>query len=134
MKYVADDGTVFNTEQECKDHEDKCAQIAEYVTFYSDELLEISMCDAVNYFDAVTYIYVKSNPLDVANYIGEDLGYEAREIYAPGVYKFNAEGVLFNIDDLIYEYTMTAQELERERNSIYQDQGISIETEGKSDE
>lgn len=96
MKYVAEDGKIFDTETECREHEIglKSASVKTYYQFF-----DISG-NPINDYDDSEYLYIYSNVEDVISYFRNEMGWEIAGIKTAGIYKFDThEYVWTNIDN-----------------------------------
>ena len=114
MRYVADDGTMFDTEQECKEYEDKQNEILTWFTLYDAELFEVTVKDIC----CTEYLYVKSHPYEVAEYVYQNSGFERDGIDSKGLYVLNDEGYWQKLDDLITQHSEAIKELSYVRDAI----------------
>ena len=65
MRYVADDGTEFDTEQDCLDYEREQMKIKENFVLYDKDFNKIDINDTDNY----EYLYIISDVQGVAEYL-----------------------------------------------------------------
>lgn len=115
MKYVADDGTEFTTEQECLEHEKKVEDISYSFIVYDENLKIITVDD----YNATEYIYILSNAEDVVHYLSNVHGWWVRGINGEGIYKYNYVNYNWEaIDGLISDYLSKAQMLTEVKNKI----------------
>ena len=73
MRYVADDGTEFETEKECMEYEKNFYNIKNSFLMY-DEKFELIDTETTYTLDHARYLYVLDNAQDVALYLKEEWG------------------------------------------------------------
>ena len=99
MRYLSDDGIVFDTELKCREHENQLrAQQLPFV-LYDENLNEVSIDDTYRIY----YIQVLGNPEAVDQYTATEYGWDG--IDRIGIYELHDEGYWQNIDDLIEQAT-----------------------------
>lgn len=125
MKYVADDGAVFNTEKECLEYETKSKFYQSRFILYSETFDVLDMLSIQEWKD-VAYVYVRTYDSEAVSYLSDHSWLNTQDIYVPGVYKVDAIGVCLNLDDMIHEHAQIVKELERERNVIYKNIGVPV--------
>lgn len=96
MRYVADDGTEFNTEQDCLDYENEQINIRNNFILYDKDFNKIDINDIYSY----EYLYIISNVQEVAEYLKHWVGfcYGLNDI---GLYRLNDDGNWEFVNDLI---------------------------------
>lgn len=114
MRYVADDGTEFETEKECLEHESSIADIENSFIIYDKKLNE---ADNIDY---CYYINVLRRADDVANYLYNQygLGMERDDINKEGIYLYDDNGRFKYVDDLFRYYCEQARKLQRVRKRL----------------
>ena len=118
MKYVADDGTYFNTEAECMKYEEDQKAIFSCFILYDESLNVVSIEDTYR----IDYVHILSRPLEVAECIYQNCGYERDGISDVGIYKIHEEGYWQNVDKLIEEHTKKLEALKAVKIGILQQQ------------
>lgn len=115
MKYVANDGTEFTTEQECLEYEKKTEDILYSFILYDKQLNVMSVED----YDDAEYIYVLQDAETVVEYIVTTYGWCIEGIVGEGIYVYNYDKDRWEaVDDLITDYQSKAQFLMDVRNKI----------------
>lgn len=115
MKYVADDGTEFTTEQECLEYEKKVENISYSFIVYDENLKIIPVDD----YNSVRYIYILSNAEDVVHYLCDIHGWVVEGINGEGIYRYNDVNSNWEaVDGLISDYLSKAQMLTEVKNKI----------------
>lgn len=114
MRYVADDGTEFETEKECLEHESSIADIENSFIIYDKKLNEV---DNIDYCD---YINVLRRAEDVANYLYDQygIGMERDDIDKEGIYLYDVDGRFKYVDDLFRYHCEQAHRLQRVRKRL----------------
>ena len=96
MKYVADDGTEFDTEKECLDYEREQMKIKENFVLYDKDFNKIDINDTDNY----EYLYIISDVQGVAEYLRYWVGF-CDGLDDTGLYWLNGDGDWEFVNDLI---------------------------------
>lgn len=96
MKYVADDGMEFDTEQECLDYEREQMKIKDNFVLYDKDLNKIDINDINNY----EYLSIISDVQGVADYLRNWVGF-CDGLDDIGLYRLNDEGEWVFVNDLI---------------------------------
>ena len=115
MKYVADDGTYFNTEAECMKYEEDQKALFSCFILYDEELNVVSVEDTYR----IEYVYILSRPQAVADCIYQNSGYSCDGIVGVGIYKINDDGYWENVDKLIKKHTMQLEALKAVKIGIF---------------
>ena len=115
MKYVADDGTYFDTEKECIEYEAEQKAILSCFVMYDEQLSVVS----VENICRVEYVHVLSRPQEVAEYIYQNAGYERDGLDSEGIFRIHEDGYWQNVDTLINEYTKQIESLKAVKAGIY---------------
>jgi len=97
MRYVADDGTEFDTEQDCLDYESKQINIRNNFVLYDKDFNKI---DDINDTDNYEYIYIISDVQGVAEYLHYWVGF-SDGLNDIGLFWLNNEGEWVSVNDLI---------------------------------
>ena len=118
MKYVADDGTYFNTEAECMKYEEDQKALFSCFILYDEELNVVSVEDTYR----IEYLHILSRPQAVAECIYQNCGYERDGIDGVGIYKIHEDGYWQKIDDLIAEHTKQLEVLKAVKENILKQQ------------
>lgn len=115
MKYVANDGTEFTTEQECLEYEKKLEDISYSFILFNKQLKVTSV---ENYNDA-EYIYILQDVKTVIEYLSVTYGWCIEGIVGEGIYVYNYDKDCWEaVDDLIADYQSKAQFLIDVRDKI----------------
>ena len=114
MRYVADDGTEFETEKECLEYERSIADIENSFIVYDAQL------NKVNNIDYCYYVDILRRPKDVAEYLYNQygLGMSTDDISKEGIYLYNEDGVFKNVDELFRYHCEQARRLQRVRKRL----------------
>ena len=113
MKYVADDGTEFTTEQECLAYEKKMEDILYSYIMFNKDVNVIANDD----FNNLEYLYILDNAEDVCDYIYNETGWKDG-INGRGIYRLNEDGDFEAVDGLISDYLSKAQMVTEVKNKI----------------
>lgn len=97
MRYVADDGMEFDTEQECLEYENKQMKIKDNFVLYDKDFNKI---DDINDTDNYEYIYIISDVQGVAEYLHYWVGF-SDGLNDTGLFWLNDEGEWESVNDLI---------------------------------
>lgn len=97
MRYVADDGTEFDTEQDCLDYEQKQMKIKDNFILYDKDFNKIN---DINDTDNYEYIYIISDVQGVAEYLHYWVGF-SDGLNDTGLFWLNDEGEWESVNDLI---------------------------------
>lgn len=102
MRYVADDGTEFDTEKECLEYEEHINDIKKCFILYSENLNKLTYDSA----DSVYYLHILEKPTEVANYLYEEygLGFNYDIINTIGIYYYDDDGLWKYVDGMIEAY------------------------------
>lgn len=110
MRYVADDGTEFETERECREYEQGLDKIHSSMTMFDENFDKIDVATACCLSNAC-YLYVKGNAEKVKTYLEEQFGF-GEGIYKSGMYIADKEEAKWNfIDNLIEQYRVNIEKL-----------------------
>lgn len=98
MRYVADDGTEFETEKECLEHECLLADIESSFIMYDEDLNKLSSED----YDDCYYVHVLRRATDVGNYLYSQygIGLECTDIAKEGIYYYDNDCRFRSVGDL----------------------------------
>ena len=98
MRYVADDGTEFDTEKECLEYESLIADIENSFIMYDERLNKLS---PENY-ESCHYVCVLRKALDVSEYLYNQygLGMNRDDITNNGVYMYDDDGRFKSVSEL----------------------------------
>lgn len=118
MKYVADDGTYFNTEAECMKYEENQKALFSCFVLYDENLNVVSVEDTYR----IEYLHILSRPQAVAECIYQNSGFSCDGISVAGIYKLHEDGYWQNIDKLIDEHTKQIESLKAVKVGILQQQ------------
>lgn len=130
MKYVAEDGTIFNCEKDCEEYEDRTDPITNYVTMYNEELDNLNLTDnniSTN-LKYCKYIHILSNVDRVKQFLVRN-GSIDEGIAHPGIYMLSTEtpeGYCYNrwfdLDDVIKEIRQEMDSFKAVKTGILQSQ------------
>ena len=122
MKYVAEDGTIFTCEKDCREYEDNIDPITNHFVLY-DKDLEVQTITDINDFPSFEYIYIMSEPDRVVEYI-QRYGVYSVGITDCGIYTYDDScgESWYKIDDIIKYYKNKADSLEAIKTGILQAQ------------
>lgn len=110
MRYVADDGTEFETEKECKEYEQELDKIHLSMIIFDENFDKIDVANACCLSNAC-YLYVKGNAEKVKAYLKEQFAF-GEGIYKSGMYIVDEEEAKWNfIDSLIDQYRNNIEKL-----------------------
>ena len=110
MRYVADDGSEFKTEKECKEYEQGLDKVHSSMIIFDENFNKIDVANACCLSNAC-YLYVKGNAEKVKTYLEEQFGF-GEGIYKFGVYIADKEEARWNfIDNLIEQYRNNIEKL-----------------------
>lgn len=110
MRYVADDGTEFETEKECKEYEQEFYKIHLSMIIFDENFDRIDVANACCLSNAY-YLYVKGNAEKVKSYLEEQFGF-GEGIYKSGIYIVDGKEARWNfIDNLIEQYRSNIEKL-----------------------
>lgn len=116
MRYVADDGTEFETEKECLEHECLLADIESSFIMYDERFNKLS---SENY-ESCHYVSVLRRALDVSEYLYSHygLGMNRDDIDKEGIYLYNDDGRFQLVDELFCYHCEQARRLQRIRKKL----------------
>ena len=110
MHYVADDGTEFETEKECREYEQEFYKIHSSMIMFDENFDKIDVVTACCLSNAY-YLCVKDNAEKVDSYLEEQFGF-GEGIYKSGMYIADKEEARWNlIDNLIEQYKNNIEKL-----------------------
>ena len=117
MRYVADDGTEFETEKECMEYEQELDKIHSSMIMFDENFDKIDVANACCLSNAC-YLYVKGNAEKVESYLQEQFGF-GEGIYKFGMYIVDGEEAKWNfIDNLIEQYRNNIEKLSTIKREI----------------
>ena len=113
MKYVADDGTEFDTEKECLEYENDILDIEKSFIIFNDKLDKVKSESA----DYCYYLNVLKRCVDVSEYLYSHygLGMESDDINRCGIYLYDDNGRFRYVNDLIDDYS---EKVEKLKNAV----------------
>lgn len=116
MKYVADDGTEFTTEQECLSYENRMAEIEHNFILFDTAMKRISLLDA----EDCEYIYILAKPDEVVRYLSDRFGFCGLEdITKIGLYFYHCSDYSFkSFDSTINDLEAKVSELKSLKRGI----------------
>lgn len=110
MRYVADDGTEFETEKECREYEQEFYKIHLSMIIFDENFDKIDVANACCLSNAC-YLYVKGNAEKVKAYLKEQFAF-GEGIYKSGMYIADGIEEKWNfIDNLIEQYRVNIEKL-----------------------
>lgn len=108
IEYIAEDGTVFNNEEDCKKHERTAELMSEYNKLVKGNVNEFELFfengDVDYSYDIVEV--KKENDIDIVNKVLNNIEKNEKQIKEPGMYL-----VGHDCDDNIYGYWTTLGEI-----------------------
>lgn len=109
MRYVADDGTEFDTEKECLEYESRINDIKKCFILYGEKLNKL----ADDSSESVHYLHIFERPTEVASYLYEEygLGFNYDALDRIGIYYYDNDGLWKYVDSMIEDYTNRINEL-----------------------
>ena len=117
MRYVADDGTEFEAEKECKEYEQEFDKIHLSMIMFDENFDKIDVANACCLGNAC-YLYVKGNVEKVGLYLEEWFGF-GEGIYKSGMYIADEKDAKWNfIDNLIEQYRNNIEKLSTIKREI----------------
>ena len=96
MKYLADDGKVFDTKEGCLAHEAKIERRKHSFLVYDENLNRINQ----DRFNSYCYMLIRDNPEEVAQYLYEEMGWETG-LRGKGIYRLHDEGYWEYLPEII---------------------------------
>lgn len=119
MKYVADDGTEFTTEQECLSYENRISELKGSFIMLDVNLIQLNsftICDP-------EYIYIIKQPEEVADYLYSQYGLngikEAVAEFGAGLYFYDWDDYNFqSIDKMIFQFEDRVAKLKAKKAAI----------------
>lgn len=110
MRFVADDGTEFNTEKECLEYENNVNDIKKCFILYRDNLNELTE----DSFDTLCYLHILKKPKEVVTYLYDQygFGFNIEDITERGIYLYDDFGMWRNINNLITGHINKAKSLD----------------------
>ena len=116
MKYVADDGTEFESEKECLEYKNAQADIESSFIMYDEKLNKLSSNEAYRCF----YVNILRRATDVADYFYNHygLGMNRDDIDKEGIYLYNDDGRFQLVDELFCYHCEQARRLQRIRKKL----------------
>ena len=121
MKYVADDGTEFETEKECLEHECLLADIESSFIMYDEDLNKLSSED----YDDCYYVHVLRRATDVGNYLYSQygIGVERTDIAKEGIYYYDNDGRFRSVDGLFRYHQAQALKFQQIKEKLFASDG-----------
>lgn len=115
MKYVADDGTEFTTEQECLNYENRIAEIEHNFILFDATMKRISPDR-----EECEYIYILAKPEEVVQYLSNRFGFCGLEdITKIGLYFYDWTDYAFkSVSSTINDLEAKVNRLKSLRNGI----------------
>ena len=116
MKYVADDGTEFETEKECLEHESLIADIESSFIMYDERLNKLS---PENY-ESCHYVCVLRRALDVSEYLYSQygLGMYREDMAKDGIYIYDDDGCFKSVSELFRYHCEQAKKFQRIKKKL----------------
>ena len=115
MKYVADDGTEFTTEQECLNYENRMAEIEHNFILFNEAMKRVSPD-----MESCEYIYVFAKPEEVVQYLSDRFGFcGLDDITKIGLYFYDWTDYTFkSVDSTINDFEAKVSRLKSLKNGI----------------
>lgn len=116
MRYVADDGTEFETEKECLEHECLLADIESSFIMYDERFNKLS---SENY-ESCHYVSVLRRALDVSEYLYSQygLGMYRDDITEDGFYIYDDNGCFKSVSELFRYHCEQAKRFQRIKKKL----------------
>lgn len=116
MKYVADDGTVFETEKDCLEHESLMADIESSFIMYNDKFDKLSS----EGYDNCYYVVILRRASDVSEYLYYQygLGMNRDDITKNGIYMYDDDGCFKSVSELFRYHFEQAKRFREIENKL----------------
>lgn len=116
MKYVADDGTEFTTEQECLAHENRIAEIEHNFILFDAAMRKVSSDTG----DDFEYIYILAKPEEVVSYLNDRFGIcGLKDVTKIGLYFYDWSDYTFkSVDSTINDFEAEVSSLKALKRGI----------------
>ncbi len=116
MRYVADDGTEFETEKECKEYECLLADIESSFIMYDERFNKLS---SENY-ESCHYVSVLRRASDVSEYLYNQygLGMSRDDITEDGFYIYDDDGCFKSVNELFRYHCEQAKRFQRIKKKL----------------
>lgn len=116
MRYVADDGTEFETEKECMEYECLLADIESSFIIYDERFNKLS---SENY-ESCHYVSVLRRALDVSEYLYSQygLGMCHDDITEDGFYIYDDDGCFKSVSELFRYHCEQAKRFQRIKKKL----------------
>ena len=117
MRYVADDGITFDTEQECLEHESLIADIESSFIMYDEDLNKLSSEED---YVGCYYVHVLRRAADVGDYLYSQygIGVEPTDIAKEGIYYYDNDGRFRSVDALFYYHCEQAEKFRKIKEKL----------------
>lgn len=111
MRYVADDGTEFETEKECLEHECLLADIESSFIMYDKDLDRLSLKD----YEDCYYVHVLRRAKDVGDYLYNHygLGVDRDDITKDDLYYYDDDGRFRSVNSLFRYHQAQARKFQQ---------------------
>lgn len=116
MRYVADDGTEFETEKECLEHECLLADIESSFIMYDERFNKLS---SENY-ESCHYVSVLRRALDVSEYLYNQYGFGMYrdDMTEDGFYIYDDDGCFKSVSELFRYHCEQAKRFQRIKKKL----------------
>lgn len=115
MRYVADDGTEFETEKECLEHECLLADIESSFIMYDERFNKLS---SENY-KSCHYVSVLRRALDVSEYLYNQYGFGmCDDMTEDGFYIYDDDGCFKSVSKLFCYHCEQAKRFQRIKKKL----------------
>jgi len=116
MRYVADDGTEFETEKECLEYESSVADIESSFIMYGEKLNKLSSKD----YEYCHYVNVLRRATDVGEYLYQQygLGMNRNNITKNDIYMYDDDGSFKSVSEMFRYHCEQAQKFQRIKKKL----------------
>ena len=116
MRYVADDGTEFETEKECLEYESLIADIESSFIVYNNKFDKLSPEE----YDNCYYVSVLRRAADVSEYLYRQygLGMNCDDITEDDIYVYDNEGNFKSVSELIHYHCEQAKKFQKIKKKL----------------
>lgn len=116
MRYVADDGTEFETEKECLEHESLIADIESSFIMYDERFNKLS---SENY-ESCHYVSVLRRASDVSEYLYNQYGFGMYrdDMAEDGFYIYDDDGCFKSVSELFRYHCEQAKRFQRIKKKL----------------
>ena len=116
MRYVADNGTEFETEKECLEYESLIADIESSFIIYNDKFDKLSPED----YDKCYYLSILRRATDVSEYLYKQygLGMNRDNITKDDIYVYDDDGNFKSISELFHYHCEQAEKFQKIKKKL----------------